>query len=108
MALSIKIDKSNFASKHFPKCSKLYLTYSKTGYELSKEKLEFIANDIGPKLLSFIPKEELLKHLTVEDRLADLTAEERLANLTPEERLTGLTADELRKRLKELEEREKH
>jgi len=68
------------------------------GHGLSKEKLEFIANDIGPKLLPFIPKEELLKHLTLEDRLANLTAEERLA---------GLTADELRKRLKELEEQEK-
>jgi hypothetical protein len=60
------------------------------GHGLSKAKLEFIANDIGPKLLPFIPKEELLKHLTVEDRLA------------------SLTADELRKRLKELEEQGKN
>jgi len=50
------------------------------GYRLSKEKLEFIAHDIGPELLPFIPREELLKHLTTED---------------------------LRKRLKELEEQEK-
>jgi len=68
------------------------------GYGLSKEKLEFIVNDIGQKLLPLFPKEELLKHLTIEDRLADITAEERLA---------GLTADELRKRLKELEEQKK-
>jgi hypothetical protein len=68
-------------------------------YGLSKEKLEFIVNDIGQKLLPLFPKEELLKHLTVEDRLANLTAEERLA---------GLTADELRKRLKELEDKEKN
>jgi hypothetical protein len=60
------------------------------GHGLSKEKLEFIANDIGQKLLPLFPKEELLKHLTVEDRLA------------------GLTADELRKRLKELEDKEKN
>jgi hypothetical protein len=59
------------------------------GHGLSKEKLEFIANDIGSKLLPFIPKEELLKHLTLEDRLQ------------------GLTAEELRKRLKELEDKEK-
>ena len=46
------------------------------GYGLSKKKLQFMANDIGPKLLPFIPKEKLLKHLTLEDRLAGLTAED--------------------------------
>jgi len=78
------------------------------GYGLSKEKLEFIANDIGPKLLPFIPKEELLKHLTIEERLAGLTAEERLTGLTAEEILAGLAAEELRKRLEELEEQKEN
>ncbi len=87
------------------------------GYGLSKEKLEFIANDIGPKLLPFIPREELLKQLTLDDRLKHmaveellkhLTVEDRLAGLTAEERLAGLAADELRKRLKELENQGKN
>lgn len=47
------------------------------GYGLSKEKLEFMANDIGPKLLPFLRKEDLLKHLTIEDRLKGLTAEDK-------------------------------
>jgi len=76
-----------FAYRVNPKITKEVIEM--TGYGLSKEKLEFIANDIGPKLLPFIPREELLKHLTVEERLANLTA------------------DELRKRLKELENQEK-
>jgi hypothetical protein len=78
------------------------------GHGLSKEKLEFIANDIGPKLLPFIPREELLKHLTLDDRLKHMAVEELLKHLTVEDRLAGLTADELRKRLKELEEQEKN
>ncbi|MBM3234726.1 hypothetical protein FJZ31_00330 [Candidatus Poribacteria bacterium] len=51
------------------------------GHGLSKEKLAFIANDIGPKLLPFIPKEELLKQLTIEDlrkRLKELENPEKL------------------------------
>ena len=73
------------------------------GYGLSKKKLQFIANDIGPKLLPFFSKEDLLKQLTIEDRLADLTAEDRLAGLTAEDRLAGLTAEEKRKLKQPLE-----
>ena len=75
------------------------------GYGLSKKKLQFMANDIGPKLLPFIPKEDLLKHISLEELLAGLTAEDRLAGLTAEERLSGIT-DEERKKLKQLLERD--
>ena len=47
------------------------------GCNLSKDKLKFIANDIGVKLLPFLRKEDLLKQLTVEDRLSRLTAEDK-------------------------------
>jgi len=80
---------------------------------LTEDKLQFMAKDIGPKLLPLIPKEELLNQLsiedrftglTTEDRLAGLTAEDRLTGLTAEDRLAGLTAEDLRKRLEELED----
>ena len=57
------------------------------GYGLSKKKLQFMANDIGPKLLPFIPKEKLLKQLTLDDLLKHLTLEDRLAGLTAEDRI---------------------
>jgi len=66
------------------------------GYGLSKKKLQFMANDIGPKLLPFIPKEDLLKHISVKELLAGLTAEELLSGITGEER----------KKLKQLLERD--
>ena len=48
-------------------------------HRLSREDLEFIAQDIGSELVTF------------------LSIEERLKGLTPEERLRGLNANELRK-----------
>jgi phage terminase small subunit len=39
--------------------------------------LEFIAKDIGGKLIPFLSKEEMLKHITPEERLIGLTPEER-------------------------------
>jgi len=67
------------------------------GYGLSKKKLQFMADDIGPKLLPFIPKEELLKKLTLDDWLQHMEVEELLKKLTLEERLAGLTAEDRRK-----------
>jgi len=69
------------------------------GYRLSKEKLEFIVNDIGQELLPLFPKEELLKQLVLDDRLKHMAVEELLKHLTIED---------LRKRIKELEEQEKN
>jgi len=75
---------------------------------LTEDKLQFMAKDIGPKLLPLIPVKDRLAGLTAEDRLAGLTAEDRLTGLTAEDRLAGLTAEDLRKRLKELENRGKN
>ena len=63
-----------------------------------QKNLEFIAKDIGEKLIPFLSKEEMLKHIT---------PEERLIGLTPEERLIGLTPEELRKIKQLLEEKDK-
>ncbi len=64
-----------FAYRVNPEITKEMIEMS--SYGLSKKKLQFIVNDIGPKLLPLFPKEELLKQLTLEDRLAGLTAEDR-------------------------------
>jgi hypothetical protein len=79
-------------------------------YNLPREKLEFIKNDIGAELLPLFSKEDLLQYLSLEDRLHGLPPEERLRGLPPEERLHGLNAEERlrglnteeRRRLKQL------
>ena len=75
-------------------------------YRLSREDLEFIAQDIGAELVNFLSIEERLRGLSLaerlhglspEERLKGLNPEERLHGLSPEERLRGLDANELRK-----------
>ena len=62
-----------------PKVTKEELAMAGRHHRLSREDLEFIAQDIGSELVTF------------------LSIEERLKGLDPEERLRGLDANELRK-----------
>ena len=73
-------------------------------YNLPREKLEFIKNDIGAELLPLFSVEERLRGLPPEERLRGLPPEERLRGLSPEEILHGLNAEE-RRRLKQLLEK---
>ena len=66
-------------------------------YRLSREDLEFIAQDIGAELVTFLSIEERLKGLSLAERLHGLSPKERLRGLSIEERLRGLDANELRK-----------
>jgi len=63
-------------------------------YRLSREDLEFIAQDIGSELVTFFSIEERLKGLDLEERLHGLSLEERLKGLNSEERLHGLSLEE--------------
>ena len=75
-----------------PKVTKEELAMAGIHHRLSREDLEFIAQDIGAELVNF---------LNLEERLKGLSPEEQLHGLSPEERLRGLDANELRK-LKQL------
>jgi len=46
-------------------------------HSIPKKDLEFMAKDIGPEILPYIDKEDLLKQLSLEDRLRGLKLEER-------------------------------
>ncbi len=46
-------------------------------HSIPKKDLEFMAKDIGPEILPYIDKENLLKQLSLEDRLRGLKLEER-------------------------------
>ena len=52
---------------------------------ISEENLQFIAQDIGERLIPYLTPETVLKNFTPEERLKGLTPEERLIGLTPEE-----------------------
>ena len=55
-------------------------------HSIPKKDLEFMAKDIGPEILPYIDKEDLLKQLTPEDLLKQLSLEDRLRGLNSEER----------------------
>jgi len=98
-----------YAYRIKPELTKEVLEMAGRSREYQKN-LEFIAKDIGEKLIPFLSKEKMLEHITPEERLSGLTPEELLSGLTPRERLSGLTLEELvrilpseeRKELKQL------
>lgn len=55
---------------------------------LTKEDLQFMAEDIRQELMAFLPPAK---------RLAGISADERLAGISADERLAGISADELLK-----------
>lgn len=75
-----------YAYKIRPKITREMLTMSGISTVLSREDLEFIAEDIGPELLALLPPEERLAGISPEERLAGISVEERVKGLTPEER----------------------
>ncbi|MBC8231180.1 hypothetical protein H8E77_16630 [bacterium] len=66
-----------------------------TKLNLSKKKLEDIANVLGARLAPFLNKEDLLRRLSPKERLEGLSLEKRLEGLSPEERLEGLSVEEI-------------
>jgi len=77
-----------------PKVTKEELAMAGRHHRLSREDLEFIAQDIGSELVTFFSIEERLKGLDLEERLHGLSLEERLKGLNSEERLHGLSLEE--------------
>ena len=78
---------------------------------IPEENLQFIAQDIGERLVPYLTPEARLKGLTPETRLKGLTPETVLKNFTPEtvlknftpeERFIGLTPEEEKKQFERL------
>ncbi len=57
-------------------------------HSIPRKDLEFMAKDIGPEILPYLNKEDLLKQLSPEDRVR---------GLSPEDIARGMRPDELRK-----------
>ena len=69
-----------------PRITKEVLTMAGFHHALTRADKQFMAEDIGRELLTFLPPEDLLKVLSLEDRLRGLNPEDRLKGLRPEER----------------------
>lgn len=76
-------DYIRFAYRLRPKITKEVLAMAGK-HSIPRKDLEFMAKDIGPEILPYLNKEDLLKQLTPEDRLRGLSPEDLLRCLTPE------------------------
>ena len=95
-----------FAYRLRPKVTKEVLAMAGK-HSIPRKDLEFMAKDIGPEILPYLNKEDLLKQLSPEDLLKQLSKEDLLKQLNKEDLLRYLTPEAhrmLRQLLAEQEE----
>ncbi len=93
-----------YAYRVRPKVTKEELEMAGNVRGLSQEQLQFMAQDIGKELVTFLKPEERLAGLAPQERLAGLAPKERLAGLKAQEVFGNYRPEEIRRYLEQLEQ----
>ena len=78
-----------------PRLTREIVTMAGISANLSKEDLQFMAEDIGRELMAFLPPAERLAGISVDERLAGVSTNDRLSGISTEELLKAIDAGAL-------------